>query len=236
MLDRETLDRIVELGRVEVLEVEGRKYAPQKLVQIQPIAPEPLKFQSLQGLVDYISEGPDDCLTDDVAVHILSPKQVQAISGFDAAEGLRLCYAEARQQSGSFPFGTFMSQEAFVISMQSLVLPSPTRESLLKIVGAIDDEEVRTLADDGVSQVVSARAGIVLSDRVTLPNPVELQPFRTFREVEQPASNFILRVRKGREGVDIALFEADGGVWELEAIDRVADWLRKHLPTIQVLA
>lgn len=34
----------------------------------------------------------------------------------------------------------------------------------------------------------------------------------------------------------LALFEADGGAWELEAIQRVAAYLREKLPELAVLA
>ena len=44
-----------------------------------------------------------------------------------------------------------------------------------------------------------------------------------FREVEQPASFYVLRMT-GETG-KVALFEGDGGAWKLNAIARVRDWL-----------
>ena len=55
---------------------------------------------------------------------------------------------------------------------------------------------------------------------------MELKPFRTFLEVAQPESEFILRVNdKG----NIGLFEADGGVWKLEAKRNIAAYFEKEL-------
>ena len=51
---------------------------------------------------------------------------------------------------------------------------------------------------------------------------VQLQPYRTFLEIDQPVSEFLLRV--GKEG-SISLREADGGVWRLEAKRSIAAWL-----------
>ena len=58
------------------------------------------------------------------------------------------------------------------------------------------------------------------------PNPVTLRPYRTFNEVEQPASQFIFRINKM---ANLALFEADGGKWQLEAIGNIARYLAKEL-------
>ena len=55
---------------------------------------------------------------------------------------------------------------------------------------------------------------------------VQLRPFRTFLEVEQPESEFLLRVDADK---GIGLFEADGGVWKLEAKRNIADYFASHL-------
>ena len=55
---------------------------------------------------------------------------------------------------------------------------------------------------------------------------IQLQPFRTFLEVPQPESEFLLRVDPN-EG--IGFFEADGGVWKLEAKRNIADYFEKNL-------
>lgn len=53
-----------------------------------------------------------------------------------------------------------------------------------------------------------------------------LRPFRTFLEVEQPESEFLLRVDPD-EG--IGFFEADGGIWKLEAKKNIADYFLKNM-------
>ncbi|VTS32597.1 phage protein [Streptococcus pseudoporcinus] len=68
----------------------------------------------------------------------------------------------------------------------------------------------------GVASLVKAKA----------PNPVTLRPYRTFAEVEQPASQFIFRINQRAE---MALFEADGGKWRLDAINNIANFLKEEL-------
>ena len=53
-----------------------------------------------------------------------------------------------------------------------------------------------------------------------------LAPYRTFLEVEQPESDFVLRVNKEAK---LALFEADGGFWKLEAVRLVKEYLSDNL-------
>lgn len=59
-----------------------------------------------------------------------------------------------------------------------------------------------------------------------VPNPVELAPYRTFLEVEQPESQFIFRMK---DGPRCAIFEADGGAWRNQAITNIREYLKNEL-------
>ena len=80
--------------------------------------------------------------------------------------------------------------------------------------------------DNGVSQVTTVKSGVASKSKAVAPNPVTLKPYRTFHEVEQPSSNFVFRIDKCAE---MALFEADGGMWVSEAKQNVANYLTKEL-------
>ncbi|WP_235888509.1 RusA family crossover junction endodeoxyribonuclease [Streptococcus pneumoniae] len=58
------------------------------------------------------------------------------------------------------------------------------------------------------------------------PNPVTLRPYRTFSEVEQPASLFVFRIDKQ---ANMALFEADGKRWVADAVGNIAAYLKEQL-------
>ena len=71
-----------------------------------------------------------------------------------------------------------------------------------------------------------AKQGVSLKSAESIRNIVSLKPFRTFREVPQPESQFLLRVDdKG----SIGLLEADGGVWRMEAKAEIAKLLSAEL-------
>src|SRR5262245_42483150 len=96
---------------------------------------------------------------------------------------------------GAFSFGTWVDAESYNIALQTMFEDSGDRAKVLEVVGNISTEGVTTFDDDGVTQGVVARAGVRLGKLVGVPNPVTLAPFRTFRDIEQPASKFVLRVR-----------------------------------------
>lgn len=62
--------------------------------------------------------------------------------------------------------------------------------------------------------------------KVEIKPRVLLKPFRTFIEVDQPESTFLLRINS--EG-NIGFYEADGGVWKLEATRNVAGYFEENL-------
>mgnify|MGYP003258251653 FL=1 len=57
-----------------------------------------------------------------------------------------------------------------------------------------------------------------------------MQPYRTFLEVKQPASDFLLRIDKDGHP---ALYEADGGAWKLEAKRNIAGYLSAQLADLE---
>jgi hypothetical protein len=201
--------------------------------------PSPLNISTLTGLVEYIKNGSDSAgATKPWMVHVINPEQVEVISGLFGRSAQRHTYLTATANSTDFEFDHFYDAETFNIKLQSQFVDVQDREKVLRLVGNIKEENVRQANDDGITQSVTARAGIARVEDVPVPNPVTLVPFRTFREVPQPGSDFILRLRQGREGSlpTCALFEADGGHWQLEAIQNIAEYLRAALETVTVIA
>jgi hypothetical protein len=114
--------------------------------------------------------------------------------------------------------------------IQSCFLPNEASAAVLKVVGNIVEENVQSTSDNGVSQKVTAKAGIAMVTEIDVPNPVVLCPFRTFAEVDQPESKFVFRMRGGDgNGVKAAIFEADGGIWRIYAMQNVKKYLQEKL-------
>lgn len=92
--------------------------------------------------------------------------------------------------------------------------------AVLRMAGNIDRKNNQSYSDDGTSQVATITVGVAAKADALVPNPVELIPFRTFQEVEQPASKFVFRI--GDKDVPaFKLTEAEGGIWKNEAIRNI---------------
>ena len=73
--------------------------------------------------------------------------------------------------------------------------------------------------------------GVAFKDASKVSPYWTLLPYRTFREVDQPASLFLLRLSKsGGDKPRFALYEADGGSWQIEAVERIKSYLEDALP------
>ena len=101
-----------------------------------------------------------------------------------------------------------------------------TRAAASKHYDTMTNENSVSTNDNGVTQTVEARQGVALNALIEIKPRVMLRPFRTFLEVEQPESEFLLRVDPD-EG--IGFFEADGGIWKLEAKKNIADYFLKNM-------
>ena len=120
----------------------------------------------------------------------------------------------------------FRDRETAMIELRSLFIPNEGTAYLLDLLSRITDEKSVSSKDNGVTQVVEARQGVALNAMVEIRPRVLLRPFRSFLEVEQPESEFLLRVDADK---GIGFFEADGGVWKLEAKRNIADYFARNL-------
>jgi hypothetical protein len=201
---------------------------------------DPLAAYTLAAVSDYLAANRDALDLSKLVVHVVSP-QIVTISGpiMERARN-REVYVKATALNVADGFlGKFMSHEEFIIGLQSRFVESTDRAAVLRLIGNIAHESVKGTSDDGITQTVQTKAGVVLKQEAAVPNPVTLAPFRTFREVPQPPSSFVLRVNQGRPGgfPEVGLFESDGGAWRLVAVERLAGWLRGALPaSVAVLA
>jgi hypothetical protein len=171
-------------------------------------------------------------------IHVMGPMQVEFFSEVQPPYAKRCRLARAIPQlPDPFPFGQFIGGEEFMIKLQALfVRYIGDWNSVVEACAGIKKQEGIEYKDSGVTQTVAVQSGISLSSLKKLPNPVNLMPYRTFAEVKQPMSSFVLRATDGRFGPELALFEADGGAWRLEATEAIRAWLKEKLPDYTVIA
>lgn len=82
-----------------------------------------------------------------------------------------------------------------------------------------------TYNDNGVATSVVTRKGIDLQANESIRPIVKLRPYRTFQEVEQPESIFLIRISER----GISFIEADGGMRKLSARETIKKFLEERL-------
>ena len=227
---KEALEYIVSLRKPEILEIGNETYSDKPLSRISyiPMASK-ISMITLTSLVEYIQAHIDD-MAENMIVHVVSPTKVLLYSMLND-EREREYMAEVNAELPEFPFGNFIEHERFLINVQSEFIDNEDRALLLQFAGTVESGTVAQYGDDGVTQKATVKTGIASKSDAIVPAVVNLKPFRTFLEVDQPVSSFIFRMKEDKysEGVQCGIFEADGGAWMAEAMANVKAYLQDQL-------
>jgi hypothetical protein len=243
-MDGSFVESLVEHSRYRVPTVlDGRVFVPVGWSRALDPLPEPILVGTLQGLVDYAKANRDQLELSKVVAHVVGPDRVDLAGAVYSppADHRRIVACAADRElvktRPMCPLNAFADAETFVIHLLANFEHDLDHEHVLGVVSSLREERVKETDDDSYSQTVTARDGIVSVASVSVKNPVNLRPHRTFAEVTQPASPFILRFRGGGQGQKpaVGLFEADNGAWRLEAIGRIREWLSSRLPEVVVV-
>ncbi len=221
---KEFVSYLLELKRPETIEAAGKTYSTNQLYRLdkeQEVSA--INVRSLSGLVDYVKSNFDN--ERPLMIHVESPTKVNVFDALNDSNNRRV-YVKAAAMLPSITFERYIDREEFQIMLQACFVANEHKATVIKVISSIVEDSGVTTTDDGISQRVTAKTGIATVGNVELPNPVNLKPFRTFAEVSQPESEFVLRLK---EGGRVGLFEADGGAWELNAMSNIAEYLEKEL-------
>lgn len=188
--------------------------------------PDTLSLSSLEALVTMVRTEAEN-MTKPLYITIPNHLTVRCFGQPEPdARYFRQVYYEAKATDVPGFQDGFREQEKAIIELRSRFAPSEGVDYLLDLLSRISKDSGVTTNDNGISQTVEARQGVALKANVQVRPRVSLRPFRTFQEVEQPESEFLLRMdEEGR----IGLFEADGGMWKLTARRTVKAFLESAL-------
>jgi len=160
-------------------------------------------------------------------VNVETPTDVSIFTTYHHEENCRRDYLyKAEAELPFITLNNYLDHESFMIALRSKFVENDDVLYLLDLLSKISDKNSVESEDNGVSQTVQVRKGVVMVENVAVRPKVKLAPFRTFLEVDQPESEFLLRLQ---EGGRIGLFEADGGAWKLDAKEDIKDLLMELL-------
>jgi len=222
-IDKSFIDRVAELAAVEVKDIGGRSFATKTLHLVEDPEVAKINMHTLTGLVDFI---PTIAEGGQLIVHVEDYNMVYIRSEVFGPNKQRESHALAKSYDLKHKFDQHMPVEEFVVYLQAMFVQDETTAAIMKIVGNLSQGSELNAADDGMTQRVTAKVGVTKVEQVPLPNPVTLRPYRTFADVQQPESKFILRIKGDKDrGPQCALYEADGGAWRNTAIATIKAWL-----------
>ncbi|MBQ9662235.1 MAG: hypothetical protein IJV40_03670 [Oscillospiraceae bacterium] len=222
---QKALQYLVGLKDNKTYVIGGKTYSDNQLHYIEePIYKRrTVEFGSLDAIVKMIkTELPD--YDGPLFVRITNHKCVDVITRPNKQENRMVPYS-AHCTDTEFMEG-WREQDKAIIELRSRFLPTEDSDYLINLVSRINNDEGVKTEDNGVSQTVVVKKGVQLAATEAVKPRLNLTPFRTFREVPQPMSEFILRLdENGR----IGLFEADGGMWKIEAKINIQTYLETAL-------
>jgi hypothetical protein len=236
-------DAIRKDAAPQELTINGRKYTTAGIQPVKSPSPERIEVTTLTGLVDYLKANVDKLELERLFCHVERPSRVSIFSCLEGDFAQRHYYIMAKAQTRTMQFNDFLDGEVFNIWLQAGFVDTPLsvdgelkptdKGLVLKYVGNVKESSVKNTGDDGVSQELVLKTGITGREGVVMPNPVLLRPYRTFNEVEQPASLFVFRAQPGPK---FALIEADNGAWESVAMQNIKEFMQREVPGLHVIA
>ena len=258
-LGRNNAEKALEPKEVTI---HGEKYIAtgNKLDRFQPHQPmfsDIFAVYSLQGLVDflktdvdkYFASGSENACSspskdgptafDRFIVRVTSPTRVEVFTPVFGPSRKRECIAFCEITLPPITFDKYILAEDLLIMLNTRFDDDhvgngevSNRSLAMQLVGNLRNEQSNQTADDGFSQRVTVKTGVAEAQEVKIENPIYLVPKRTFHEVPQPGSPFVLRFKELENTVCAALFESDGGAWKYAAVKNIAAWLKAQLKDI----
>lgn len=217
------------IGEDDHTQLFGRPVYRPKSPDIEPRVAA-LAVATLGSVVDYLKAGIDDFDLETHALHVVSATEVRLLGPEFGYHKQRECRVVATfaSQVGDL-FDRDLKLERANVALQALFLNTPDCKDLRDVLSAVTGTDTVVRADDGQAQSITVQVGVATKDRKVIPNPVPLAPFRSFPEIVQVESPFVVRVGKQGDEVTVRLIPADGDAWQLEARRRIAAHLAELL-------
>jgi len=214
-IERETLAHSQKLKDMEL-----------KFNRVQPFE----NITTLSSLCDVLkAEITREAAAFPLFVNVTTYNGVEVWGSYEVDYSRRKLYA-TKSDNGDFrlsdnPKGQ-IDIESAIIALQTKFVNSDDLPYVLEMCGKISLKSEVTSEDNGMAQQVTINKGVALIGKAAVKPRVTLRPFRTFIEVEQPTSEYLLRFH---DGGFVSLTGADGGAWKLNAKANVAAFLSAQL-------
>lgn len=229
---KEAIKHIQETANKPFLrEIGGNTYIIDREGQYQQIKPDleypqELTLTSLDALVKMVKTEASEM---DAPLYITIPDHLTAICFGQPDAELRYdrvnYYRAKATDVPGWQSDVKMGFEEMQIALRTRFQETPDAAYAMKLLSDITTGGKITFNDNGIATSVVTQKGVALQANEAIRPIVKLKPYRTFQEVEQPESPFLIRVSER----GISFTEADGGMWKLTARQTIKAFLEERL-------
>ncbi len=218
----QTIDPEIDNGSTFAVTSDG------KAVELRPAIdrPETLPLHSLDALVKLVQT---EAAKTAEQLYITVPDHltVRCFGQPDAdARFFRQVYYEAKATDvPGWDEKVQLGFEEAQIALRTRFQETPDTVYAMKLLSDICCGAKVVYNDNGIATTVTTQKGVALQSNEQVRPIITLKPYRTFQEVEQPESIFLIRVNER----GISFTEADGGMWKLRARETVMAFLENAL-------
>lgn len=229
------LEDLAVRNRTEIVSVDGRNFTLGDLREITEVYHilDRVELSDLYSFARIINEEAARLTSKKLFIKVNKDLTVEMFTEFDDRMRRRTPYV-AVAHLPQVRFDEWLNYEEFVINLRSKFVRNEDVENLLKTIANITNSDKTEFSDNGVVQNVKVSRGTQLSTD-EIKSIVDLKPFRTFAEIEQPASEFLFRIDTRGGEPRYRLTEADGGAWKLEAKQKIGQLLRDSIISENVI-
>lgn len=221
------IEKIEAMARPSIFDKDNRTFVVTNDGEVSEVQHTPdmvqrIELASLDALVAFVQEEAVG-LADKLFITVPDPTTVYCFTEPQAADRLARTYlykVNAADVPG-WPEKVNMGFEEAIIALRTRFRRTQDTDYALQLLSSITSGSKVTLNDNGIATSIVTQKGIALQDNAAIRPIVDLRPYRTFMEVEQPESPFLIRVSERA----ITFVEADGGMWRLAARETVKAYL-----------
>lgn len=222
------VEKILEISSPELREVDGRMFSVGEGNSVREVRPEldyadGITLNSLDSLVKMVKTEALQTYSTPIYITVPSHLKVECFAqpNPDLRYARQYFYTAIATDVPGWEESTGLKFEEAMIAIRTRFQESADSAYTLKLLSDITTGAKVTYSDNGVATSVVTKTGVALQTNESIRPIVTLKPYRTFQEVEQPASQFLIRINE--RGINFV--EADGGMWKLSARETIKAFL-----------
>ncbi len=228
---KEFIEHIQKTTQPQIVEIEGSHFVinvNEDPIEIHPeaICPDTLTLNSLDALVKLVQT--EACkVSSPLYITIPSHLKVQCFAqpNDDKRCFRQLFYNVNATDVPGWDENVQLGFEEAQIALRTRFQDSNDHPYTIKLLSDICTGAKVTFNDNGIATTVVTQKGVALQSSDQIRPLVSLRPYRTFQEVEQPESIFLIRLNERT----IRFVGADGGMWKLRARETIKAFLEDEL-------